>query len=81
MKTIRFETAAARSFRKLPVDAQAALRATVEAFASRTGSGRPKRLQGREGVRLRAGDYRLVLEETAAEIVIVAAGHRRDIYR
>ena len=82
IKAIRFDTpAAARSFRKLPADAQAALRAKLEAYRVAAGGGRAKKLRAHAGVRFRAGDYRIVIEETATEIIIVAAGNRRDIYR
>ena len=80
MKPTRFDTAAVlRSFRKLPADAQDRMRAKLDAFAR--GGGRAKRLKGRGGVRIRAGDYRIVVEETETEIIIVAAGNRRDVYR
>src|SRR5437867_1143442 len=41
------------------------------------------KLQGREGYRLRVGDYRIIYTiDDAGRIVIVGqVGHRRDIYR
>lgn len=83
MKAIRFESPAAlRAFRRLPAEARAALLAKVQAYAADPqAGGRAKKLVGREGVRLRAGDYRAIIEESATEISIVSVGDRRDIYR
>jgi mRNA-degrading endonuclease RelE of RelBE toxin-antitoxin system len=33
------------------------------------------------GLRMRVGDYRVVFDETKEEITILAAGHRREVYR
>jgi mRNA interferase RelE/StbE len=42
-----------------------------------------KKLKGREGWRIRIGDYRVLYEIDDAQktILIVHIGHRRDIYR
>lgn len=81
VKPVRFgSAAAARGFARLPADVQAALRGKLELHLE-AGGGRAKKLQGRDGSRLRAGDYRVIFEETADEIIIVAAGNRRDVYR
>ncbi len=42
-----------------------------------------RKLQGREGWRIRVGDYRAVYEidDTAREVLVVALGHRKDVYR
>lgn len=83
MKLIVFDTPlAAKTWRKLPSEVQAPLRLKIEAFAAEEHAGVVKRLQGQDGIRLRAGDYRaIVVESPAGTVRIVAAGHRRDIYR
>lgn len=46
--------------------------------------GRPsdtKAMTGTPTVRLRVGDDRIIFDETAATITVLAIGHRRDIYR
>jgi mRNA interferase RelE/StbE len=42
-----------------------------------------KKLKGRDGWRIRVGDYRVIYEidENERTILIVHIGHRRDIYR
>ncbi|WP_105034613.1 type II toxin-antitoxin system RelE family toxin [Cryobacterium aureum] len=41
-----------------------------------------RRLQGREGLRVRVGDYRIIYTVTdqILTVVVVTLGHRRDVY-
>lgn len=39
-----------------------------------------KALKGRAGLRLRVGDWRVIFCEDGDTIVVVAVGHRRNIY-
>jgi mRNA interferase RelE/StbE len=41
------------------------------------------KLNGREGWRIRIGDYRVIytIDDSRKEVVIYAIGHRREIYR
>jgi mRNA interferase RelE/StbE len=48
-------------------------------FAS-SGKGDVRRLKGRAGARLRVGDWRVIFDETRDNIVVVAVGHRREVY-
>ena len=38
------------------------------------------KLQGRDGYRLRVGDWRVIFYEENGSIIIVAVGHRREVY-
>jgi mRNA interferase RelE/StbE len=40
-------------------------------------------LQGRQGFRIRIGDYRVLYEidEPAKIVTVISIGHRRDVYR
>lgn len=42
-----------------------------------------RKLQGREGWRIRVGDYRVIYEidDTTREVLVVTLVHRKDIYR
>lgn len=42
-----------------------------------------KKLQGREGYRLRVGNYRVlyVVDDSKKKIEIYSVGHRKDVYR
>jgi mRNA interferase RelE/StbE len=54
-------------------------RCQIDAFAE-TGEGDVKALKGVAGMRLRAGDWRVLFTVNADTITIHAVGHRRDIY-
>ena len=42
-----------------------------------------KKLQGQESYRLRAGDYRVLylVDDKTRIVVVLAVGHRREVYR
>ena len=42
-----------------------------------------KKLKGRDAWRIRVGDYRVIYEihDRALQIIVIAIGHRREIYR
>ncbi len=42
-----------------------------------------KKLQGQESYRLRVGDFRVLytVDDKAKRVVILAVGHRREVYR
>ena len=46
-----------------------------------TGQGDVKKLQGRDGYRLRIGDYRALFERTDDQITVIEVGPRGDIYK
>jgi len=45
-----------------------------------SGHGDVKRLKGRDGMRLRVGDWRVIFYEDQEKIVVAAVGHRREVY-
>jgi mRNA interferase RelE/StbE len=79
MKKIVFTPAGTRQWIKLTADVRRRIDRRLMEFAE-SGKGDVKRLRGRDGARLRIGDWRLIFYETADEIVVVAVGHRREIY-
>ena len=42
-----------------------------------------KKLKGRDAWRIRAGDYRIIYEihDQVLQIIVIAIGHRREVYR
>lgn len=42
-----------------------------------------KKLKGRDAWRIRVGDYRVIYEihDRVLQIIVITAGHRREIYR
>lgn len=76
MKTIIFTAAAAKQFYALPLAIREQIETDLDAYAM-TGKGDVKRLQGREGYRLRSGDYRVIFNEDRTTVLAVYVGRRR----
>jgi mRNA interferase RelE/StbE len=79
MEKIVFTAAATREWLKLSPQIKDRIRKKLEAFAA-TGHGDVKKLKGQAGARLRVGDWRVIYYKEAETIVVVAVGHRREIY-
>ena len=79
MKPITFTPAATRQWMRLTAAIRKRINDRLETFAE-TGHGDVKRLKGRPGARLRIGDWRIIFYEEGGMIVVVAVGHRREIY-
>jgi len=80
VKTIVLSPAAARAFDKLTPSAQRQINRTLDAYALH-GIGDAKAMVGTPTVRLRSGDFRVIFDEDASRIVVLAFGDRREIYR
>lgn len=80
---IEFRPAALRELRKIDRPMQPRIQGAIVLLAQdpRPPASRP--LRGREGYRLRVGDYRIIytIDDGVLLIVIVTIGHRRDVYR
>lgn len=79
MASVVFTPAALRQWSKLAADARRRIDAKLTTFAE-TGQGDAKRLKGLAGCRLRVGDWRVISIEEDGTIVVMAVGHRREIY-
>lgn len=76
--------AAVRRLRTVDAGAQRRVQAAIELLADHPWPSGAKRLAGGDGEwRVRTGDYRIVYEihDDVLLILVVAVGHRRDIYR
>lgn len=80
MKTIAYSRSASKELATLPAVEREAIIAKVRRYAE-TRAGNTKSLQGREGARIRVGDFRAIIDESADTITVVKVGNRRDIYR
>ena len=83
--TYRVEVAPAalRQLRKLDPPSRRRVQAAIELLAGRPRPSGAKKLVGGEGEwRVRTGDYRIGYEihDTVLRVLVVAVGHRRDIY-
>jgi mRNA interferase RelE/StbE len=75
MKTIVLTLRAAKELDALPREGREQVEAGLDRYAI-TGEGDVKRLQGREGYRLRIGWYRVIFDEDATTILAVYIGRR-----
>lgn len=68
---------------KLPHDAFARSRDAIRALAQEPRPRGCSKLTGRDGWRIRVGDYRVIYEIDDAHqtVTILHIGHRRDVYR
>lgn len=84
MYNITYRKLAAKSFLKLPAAYQVRFRTAFNQLAAGDSIGLDvKKLEGREGFRLRIGDYRAIYRIIDAVMVIevVKIGSRGDIYK
>lgn len=79
---IRVRPAAAQALRKVDHQDRPRIQATISLLAHAPRPPGAKKLTGRDAVRVRVGDYRIVytVEDNVLLIVIVTLGDRRDIY-
>jgi len=75
MKTIVFTNAAARDLDALPATARNVVDRALTAYAIE-GRGDVKRLKGRDGYRLRVGEYRVIFDEDQVTILAIYIGRR-----
>ncbi len=74
---------AQRELRSVPTAAYERVREAVEDLGDDARPSGCRRLTGREGWRIRVGDYRVIYEIDDAErtVTVLHVGHRRDVYR
>ncbi|WP_244928179.1 type II toxin-antitoxin system RelE/ParE family toxin [Nocardioides sp. W7] len=82
--SVDLSPSAARQLRKLDPQARRRIVTVLELLSTEPRPAGAKKLVGGEGEwRVRTGDYRIVYEihDTILLVLVVAVGHRRDIYR
>ncbi len=80
---IEFRPAALRELRKIDRAVQPRLHGAIALLAQDPRPPASRQLRGRDGYRLRVGDYRIIytINDGILLIVIVTVGHRRDVYQ
>jgi mRNA interferase RelE/StbE len=80
-KRTAYSRSVARWLVRLDPELRRRIVAAIDAYAA-SGRGDVVRLTGRRGqLRLRVGDYRIVLVSQPEHIEVIWAGHRRDAYK
>lgn len=79
---IELRPAAVRSLRKLDPSVRHRLQGAIALLAQDPRPPAARALQGRPGLRVRVGDYRIIYTVTddVLLVVVVTLGHRREIY-
>jgi mRNA interferase RelE/StbE len=69
--------------RKLPGESYERVKEAIRKLSEEPRPGGCKKLAGRDGWRIRVGDYRVIYEidDKARIITVLHVGHRRDVYR
>jgi mRNA interferase RelE/StbE len=80
VKRLVYSVIAARQFAALPAVTRNQILDKVRRYAQ-SGVGDITKLKGRDGLRLRVRDYRVIFKETNDAIVLREVGHRREVYR
>ncbi|MBC7632515.1 type II toxin-antitoxin system RelE/ParE family toxin [Aeromicrobium sp.] len=79
---IELRPAAARSLRKLDPQVCRRIQGAIALLAQDPRPPGARALQGRPGMRVRVGDYRIIytVKDDVLLVVVVRLGHRRDVY-
>ncbi|WP_298200348.1 type II toxin-antitoxin system RelE/ParE family toxin [Novosphingobium sp.] len=81
MKPVSYSRAALKSLRKMPRDTAKRIMAKVDQYAADPASqaNNVTALQGREGIRLRVGDWRVIMRDGEV-LAVLEIGPRGSIY-
>lgn len=79
---IEVRPAALRALKSIDRKDQARIRGAIALLAADPRPPGAKALRGRDGLRIRVGDYRIIytVEDGRLLIVVVTLGHRRQVY-
>lgn len=82
MKEIIYRSAARKALRKMPRNWAERIISKIEDYATDPNSqaNNTKKLQGRDGIRLRVGDYRVIMQDGIV-LDVLDIGARGQIYR
>ena len=81
MKPIHYTRAATKALRRMPVSTSARIVGKIEAYAADPASqaNNVKALKGRDGIRLRVGDWRVIMEDGVV-LAVLEVGPRGSVY-
>ena len=82
MRQISYTKVAIRVLRRMPVNKAKLIRYKIEAYAQDPASqaNNVKSLKGRDGIRLRVGDWRVIMDDQDNVLAILDIGPRGGIY-
>ena len=79
---IEVRPAAVRALKKIDHQDRPRIQAAIALLAQDPRPPGAKALRGRDGLRVRVGDYRIIytVRDDVLVVVVVTLGHRRDVY-
>ncbi|WP_342363058.1 type II toxin-antitoxin system RelE family toxin [Terrarubrum flagellatum] len=82
MKEIAYSKAAIKTLRRIPTNEAARIREKIKQYAVAPAgqANNVTKLQGRDGYRLRVGDWRVIFDERGDVIAVLAIGPRGGVY-
>lgn len=82
MKQVSYTRVAIRALRRMPTNMAVLIRSKIKAYASDPDSqaNNVKSLKGREGIRLRVGDWRVIMDDQGNVLNVLDVGPRGGIY-
>jgi mRNA interferase RelE/StbE len=82
MKQVSYTRAAIRTLRRMPANIATLIRSKIEAYASdpASQSNNVTALKGRTGIRLRVGDWRVIMDDQGNVLAVLDIGPRSSIY-
>lgn len=83
MYCVTIERSAAKSLARISEPWQSAIERALRSLANNPRPAGAKKLTGRQGWRIRVGDYRILYEihDRVLSVLVIDIGHRREIYR
>lgn len=82
MKQVSYTKTAIRALRRMPANTAMLIRTKIEAYATDPASqaNNVKSLKGREGIRLRVGAWRVIMDDQGNVLAVLDIGPRGGIY-
>lgn len=79
---IELRPAVVRALRKLDPQVRHRVQGAIALLAQDPRPPGARALQGRDGLRVRVGEYRIIytIDDRVLTVVVVRLGHRRDVY-
>ncbi len=79
---VEFLPAAARALKKIDPDTRRRIQGAIALLARNPRPPASAALRGRDGMRVRVGDYRVIytVHDEVLLVVVITVGHRRDVY-
>jgi mRNA interferase RelE/StbE len=82
MKAVSYTKAAIKALRRMPVPTAKLIKSKIEVYAANPDAmaNNMKTLQGRTGLRLRVGNWRVIMDDQGNVLAVLEIGPRGSVY-